>query len=441
MGLATDGTGNLYVSASLYNSTDFGSGSVSSAGGADLVVAKLDPASGNATWTKPFGDAQDQIAGGVAVSHSGQVAAIGTFTGSITAGNTITNSDSNAIDFILALDNNAGTALWAKPVNTKFGTLLAIGGNPARDEFVVCGYTAPCTDPNNPACTGAMTDLGVAGYVNSETDPGTSLPVYLEDIFIAKLNSATGAVVWAKQLGGAGSQVCSAVTMDSSGNVFATGYYNGTLGFGTGMPSFTDYTILALWVAKFDTATGAAITAKSYGGFSKQFPKGIAVDSSGNVAMTGNMKASLVFGPKTLTSAGSTDGFLAKLDSSLDPLWANRWGDAAAQEGHAVAFQSNGDIVVVGQMRGTAIFGSTTLVTTGTGSTDAYWARFTSDGSSIGCAAMRYGDVLSQSADSLIISNSGALYMAGFSKGTIDFGNGKSLTSVDSNGFVVQIGP
>jgi hypothetical protein len=41
----------------------------------------------------------------------------------------------------------------------------------------------------------------------------------------------------------------------------------------------------------------------------------------------------------------------------------------------------------------------------------------------------------------LIISNSGALYMAGFSKGTIDFGNGKSLTSVDSNGFVVQIGP
>jgi hypothetical protein len=275
-----------------------------------------------------------------------------------------------------------------------------------------------------------MTDLSLTGYVNSDK---------LEDIIIAKLNSATGAVVWAKQFGAAGTQLCKAVTMDSSGNVFAAGVYNGDFGAG-GLDTFGS-SVQAIWVAKLDGATGALVTAKDYGGNGLQAVNGIALDSSGNVAVTGNMQASLTFGGTTLTSAGGTDGFLAKLDPSLDPLWAKNWGDAKNQESHAVGFKSNGDIVVIGAMKGHATFGSTTLVAAGSAATDAYWAKFTSDSSSSDCPAMIYGDIANQSADFLAVSNGGTLNVAGFNKGTIDFGNGKSLTSAVSTGFVVQIGP
>jgi hypothetical protein len=287
-----------------------------------------------------------------------------------------------------------------------------------------------------------MTDLGVTGYLtNDGNDPVSGAPLHYENIVIAKVNSITGAVIWGRQYGAAGTQMCTAIALDNAGNVFAAGPYNGTLGFGTGLPFYTDYTINALWVAKLDGTNGNVLAAKSYGGVSKQAAKGIAVDSNDNVAVTGNMKISLVFGTKTLTGAGGTDGFLAKLNPSLDPLWAQNWGDTANQESHAVAFKSNGDIVVVGQMKGHATFGSTTLVTTGVGGFDAYWARFSSDGSSNGCAAMNYGDTMSQSADSLTINSSGVLNVAGFGTGTIDFGNGKSLTSTQPKGFLVQIGP
>jgi len=434
-GLSADGTGNLYIAATLFNSADFGSGSVSSAGSADLVVARLDPASGNATWTKPFGDDQDQFATGVAVSRSGQVVAMGTFFGSVTAGNNISNASSNAIDFIVGLNSADGTGLWAKSVDTKLGGLIAIAGsgNPEKDEVVVCGYTMPCAasaDPNDAGCTGPMTDLSLTGHVNSDK---------LEDIIIAKLHSATGAVVWARQYGGAGSQLCKAVTMDSSGNVFAAGVYNGD--FGAGSLDTFGPTVQAIWVAKLDSATGDIVTAKDFGGNGLQSVAGIAVDGGGNVAVTGNMQLSLAFGGTTLTSSGGTDGFLAKLDPNLAPLWAKNWGDAKNQESHAVGFKSNGDIVVVGAMKGHAVFGSTTLVAAGTAANDAYWAKYNADDSSGDCPAMIYGDIANQSADFLVISSGGALNVAGFSKGTIDFGNGKSLTSVNPSGFVVQIGP
>ncbi len=447
-GMALDSNGAQLVSATLVTTANFGSGNVSPAGGMDVVVAKLvmdpnDPSDPH--WTRTLGDTQDQMATGLAVTKSGRVAVMGNFSGSITAVNTITDTESVPIDFIAALDN-AGTKLWADAANTKAGALLAIAGNPNRDEFVVCGYTAPsCAhDPSHPAVSEPcepMADLGVAGYLTSEpNDPVTGLPVHLEDIVIAKVNSITGAVMWGRQYGAAGSQMCTAIALDDSGNVFAAGSYNGTLGFGTGLPSYTDYTIQSVWVAKLDGTNGDVISAKTYGGVSKQAPRGIALDSNGNLAITGNMKTSLVFGATTLTGAGGTDGFLAKLNPSLLPIWAESWGDSANQEAHSVAFDSAGDIVVVGLMKGATsgfVIGSTRLRNPTTSTTDAYLAKFKgSDGTPV-CAA-NYGDAANQSADSVAIASDDKISVSGFGSGTFSFGT-LPFTSSSPTGFVVQL--
>jgi hypothetical protein len=101
-----------------------------------------------------------------------------------------------------------------------------------------------------------------------------------------------------------------------------------------------------------------------------------------------------------------------------------------------------GDIVVVGQVKGSAVFDSTTLTSNGTAAYDAYWARFAADGSTL-CAAI-YGDSANQGGDIVAISSSAVgaqkdkVNLAGFATGTIDFGAGISLTSLSSRGFLLQ---
>src|SRR6185503_2838528 len=63
-------------------SVDFGAGALTSAGGIDAFVLKLDK-DGNPLWGKIFGDALDQEAQSVAVDAAGNIVVTGYFNGSI----------------------------------------------------------------------------------------------------------------------------------------------------------------------------------------------------------------------------------------------------------------------------------------------------------------------------------------------------------------------
>ena len=421
-GLASDKNGNLFMSATLFKTTDFGSGPVTPAGSADLAIAKVDPVTGQAVWTKLFGDASDQLAGKLAVAKSGQVGVIGTFTGSITAGNTITNAAADPIDLLMAVDGS-GAGLWAKAIDTKGGALQSIAADSAQDAFAVCGYT-----------TGAATDLVPGATAQSDG---------LEDILVAKINATTGAVLWSKQIGAAGSQLCNAVGMDAAGNVLVAGMYNGTLDFGSGAFSPAPAsTSMAIWMAKLDAATGSTMAAKSFGNSMNQLVRDVAIDNSGNVAVTGLLRGVVGFSSLTVGNAGPDGGvaaspgysaFAVKLDSSLTPVWARNWGAVQKDVPASLAFDSKGDLVVVGSLFDKADFGNGLVLTSATGVdspaplADAYWVKLKGDTGAALCGK-NYGDDFRQQADLVAVSRlaSGALAdaitVAGSLNGTIDFG-------------------
>jgi hypothetical protein len=421
-GLASDKDGSLFVSATLFKTTDFGSSPVTPAGSADLAIAKVDPVTGQAAWTKLFGDASDQLAGKLAVAKSGQVGVIGTFTGSITAGTTITNAAADPIDLLMAVDGS-GAGLWAKAIDTKGGALQDIAADSAQDAFAVCGFT-----------TGAATDLVPGATATSDG---------MEDILLAKINATTGAVLWSKQIGGAGSQLCSAVSMDAAGNVFAAGIYNGTLDFGSGAFSPAPAsTSMAIWIAKLDAATGSTMAAKSFGNSMNQVVSAMTIDNGGNVAVAGLLRGLVSFASFTRGNAGADGGaaagsgysaFAVKLDSSLTPVWARNWGAVQKDVPASLAFDSKGDLVVVGSLFDKADFGNGIVLTAATGvdstaaQSDAYWVKLKGD-TGTGLCGKNYGDDFRQQADHVAVSRlaSGALAdaitVAGSLNGTIDFG-------------------
>lgn len=189
-------------------------------------------------------------------------------------------------------------------------------------------------------------DPGVGVY--NITSAGTG------DVFISKLDK-DGNFVWAKSLGGAGYDKANSVATDASGNVYTTGYFNGTADFdpGAGVLSFTSAS-KDVFISKLDT-DGNFVWAKQFGGpfFYEDEAYDIKVDASGNVYTTGFFKNTTDFDPgpgvfnMSLTTGGS---FISKLDADGNFVWAKSFGgtDGGGVTGNSLTLDANGNVYTTG---------------------------------------------------------------------------------------------
>jgi hypothetical protein len=389
-GIGWDNDGSLITATTyfpLVTPAVFGSKTVTSYGSADMLVAKIDPSSGNASWVITVGDELDQNVTSVAVS-SASPGVIGTFTGTLDVFNgnqpnkVIVNSAPTAVDFIAGLNDADGSGLWAKKVNLGGGGLNAIAGQPAKDFFVVCGA--------------AMNNAASLAVTGTTTPPGT--PGGGNDVVVAAVKASDGSVIWSHLFGGAGNQACTAAALDDDGNAIFAGTYAGALDLGLGAlsPAPTGAGDKILWVAKLNGATGATLAAKAFGTTGIVQAGSVTPDAQGNVIVAGALFAPVTFGSVTLTPLGQNDAFVAKLDASLLPSWARRWGGAAGiATNQGAAVDSKGDVTVVGDFRGTIDVGpgDTVLTSTGTQPTNLNPFIVTLDGATgKTLCAQAYGD-------------------------------------------------
>ena len=167
-----------------------------------------------------------------------------------------------------------------------------------------------------------------------------------------------------------------AVAVDSAGNSIITGFFQGLIDFGSGsLSSAGDNDI---FLAKFNS-NGAPVFSFNFGDTSADIGNSVTVDSSGNVVITGKFKDDVNFGGGTLTSAGSDDIYVAKLGPSGNHLWSKRFGDADCQDGQDVAVDTSGNVILTGvQTTGTVDFGGGPL--TNSGSFEPFVAKFDSNG-------------------------------------------------------------
>jgi hypothetical protein len=230
--------------------------------------------------------------------------------------------------------------------------------------------------------------------------------------------------VWeARRAGGNGMDYGAGIVVDSSGNSYVTGEFEGTSAFGA--TTLTSAGINDIYVAKMDSG-GNFLWAKRAGGTSYDRGRGIAVDSSGNTYITGYFQGTAEFGATTLTSAGSSDTYIAKVDSGGNFLWAKRAGGTSGDEGHGIAVDSSGNAYVTGIFTGTAVFGATTLTSTSVGGGDTYIAKVDSGGNFLW--AKRAGGTSGNVGYGIAVDSSGNAYITGYFTGTAVFG-ATTLTS------------
>lgn len=184
-------------------------GCSTSAGNSDVFVARFG-SGGSHAWSRRFGDADIQVATGVAVDPAGNVAVAGTFQGSVDFGGGALTS-AGQYDLFLAKLEPAGTHLWSR----RFGdaqpqVAVAVAVDALGDVFLAGGLVG-------------SVDFGGG----SRTSAGSS------DVFAARFDAA-GSHLWSARFGDAGYQGAEAIAVDAAGNAVITGALQSSANFGGG---------------------------------------------------------------------------------------------------------------------------------------------------------------------------------------------------------------
>lgn len=419
--VVVDALGNVYTTGSFSGASDFDPGpgtfSLTSNGFIDLFISKLD-ASGNFVWAKQIGGANNDIAYSIALDPASNIYIAGYFSSLATDFDpnvtTFTMSPYSSNDgFICKLDG-AGNFIWAKKLGGggidyayacgidgsnnvyiagHFGsfpadfdpgpasyTLSPQGGN----DIYVCkldvngnfvwarSFGGTTQDYCYAIAVDSPGNVYTTGYYQSvaaDFDPGagtfTLSPVGQFDIFISKLDAA-GNFAWAKSIGGTVDDQGSGITVDGSGNVYTTGYFQNNADFDPGASTFTISAFGAedIFISKLDPA-GNFIWAKQLGGLSWDRGNGITLDALGNCYTTGyfsSMPGDFDPGPAVANftaQSGTPDIFVSKLDAGGNYVWAARMGGGLTDEAKGIALDAVGRVHTVGRFIGTCDFDPT----------------------------------------------------------------------------------
>ena len=86
---------------------------------------------------------------------------------------------------------------------------------------------------------------------------------------------------------------------------------------------------------------------KNFGGINADYVRGVAVDSFGNIVLTGTFSKTISFGSNTLTSESDTAVFLVKLTSNGEHIWSKKIELKTENSGQSVFVSNSNDIILV----------------------------------------------------------------------------------------------
>ncbi|MFT6503330.1 MAG: hypothetical protein ACJASQ_003465 [Crocinitomicaceae bacterium] len=428
--IAVDASGNTYSTGTFSGTTDFDPGAgalnLTSNGFLDIFIQKLD-ANGNLLWAKSMGGTSIDRGLSIAVDASGNVYTTGSFSETVDfdPGIGVTNLTSSGGDdiFIQKLDSN-GDLVWA--------------GSMGSASFGAAGYAITSDASGNIYTTGIFQgtidfDLG-PGLTNLTSNGG-------DDIFIQKLD-ASGNLLWAKSMGSAGAGNNDAglsIITDIFGNVYSTGFFQGTVDFdpGVGTTNLTSIGSLDGFIQKLDI-NGNFIWAKSIGGTCNDIGYSIAVDAIGNVYSSGEYCGTVDFDPgigtSNFTSNGIADAFIQKLDVNGDFVWGKSIGGISYDAAMSITLDANGNIYTTGNFESTVDFDPGPGVSnyTSNGFYDIFIQKLDVNGNFLWAGSMGGSDL--DFGSSIVVDNGNNIHTTGYFFLTADFDPGVGINNLTSNG-------
>ncbi|MCK0114727.1 SBBP repeat-containing protein [Gelidibacter sp. F63206] len=249
---------------------------------------------------------------------------------------------------------------------------------------------------------------------------------------------------WAKQMSGPSSENGTALTMDSSGNIYTIGQFYQTVDFDPSAETYhlTSNGELDIFISKLDPQ-GNFLWAKQIGGSTFDEPGDIAIDANGNILVGGYFRGTVDLNPgvgEMIVTKPGKEAFLLKLSPDGDFMWAKHWGGNNSSSSNiinAITLDSSGNIVIGGSFEGTNDLnpGTPSFTVTPSGQGDAYISKLDSNGDFLW--AITFGGEERYSIDTvetLVVDNSDNIVASGNFYGT-----DSTFNLQDEGGFYIKL--
>lgn len=290
----------------------------------------------------------------------------------------------------------------------------------------------------------AQGNIALAGSTDSPDFP-TASPTQSQigggiDAYVAKLNPAGSALIYASYLGGTADEEGYGIGVDASGNAYVAGY--------TGSDDFP--TVAALqptfggsydaFVSKLSPA-GLTLYATYLGGSDEDLGTGIAVDASGNAYVTGytgsgNFPATV--GALQSTIGGAIDAFVTKLNPAGSALvYATYLGGVDIDYGAAIALDSAGRAHVTGYVSSSSFPTVKPIQPVFMGVYDVFVAKFDPIGSALLFSTF-LGGIDDDEGFAIAVDGRGDIYLTGLTT-SYNFPTALPLQSALNGGYDVFV--
>lgn len=336
VGVATDLQGNAIAAGF---TTGAFSGFSNPNGVSQDFVAKFDPA-GTQLWLQQFGTANGDQLAGVAVDTQGNIAVAGVTEGAFPG---FANAN-HLLEAVVEKLDSSGHQLWLQQFNLSSSTAVAGVAVDNQGNVLVCGQVSP------------------SPY---QASPFPYSPMQPMNLFVEKLNGATGAEEWTQQFGNQNAtDSVSGIAVDGQGNPVLVGTSSGAF---PGTMNPPDMNPSLPFVLKLAAATGQTLWVQQSSNQvlpSGYFYNAVAVDGQGNVLADGEGE-----GPQCLVfKINGTNG---------SPIWQQNFGGAQQCLAGGLALDTDGSIMAGGYAAGAFLPNFTAMTD------DIFLAKFTSGGQAV----------------------------------------------------------
>lgn len=311
------------------------------------------------------------------------------------------------------------------------GTLLWASSAGSSDPHRITSLAADTA--GNLIAVGSFSASSLAFGSITLTNAGSS------DAFVVKYDP-TGTPLWAIAIGGPSWEEATGVATDSFGNIYLTGHFESSqLTIGSVTLTNTDSGTKDIFLIKL-SRQGQVLWAQSFGGPDTDFGQAIAVSPIGDIAITGVFWSNgFSIGSTVLTSSGQGDLFVARLNASGQPLWAQKAGGTDSEIPYGIAFDPTDHIVVVGtSWSNPVIFDNQSFPNQG--SNDLFVAKYRPNSQLLWARSAGGSD--SEEAHAVTIDTGGRIYVAGyFASAGVSFGSHSLQSNGGADAFVVAYDP
>ncbi|HVY30683.1 MAG TPA: SBBP repeat-containing protein [Polyangiaceae bacterium] len=419
--IAVEPVGTFTITGTVTGNVDFGGGKLVGGGGRDAYLAQFD-SDGEHRWSAVYGDAGTQEGAGVSVRSDGRLAVVGSFSGAIDFGNGWLGSHGNRDAFVAELDHDGKNAFFTEG----FGD---------SDYQIASGVTF--AESGLAVWAGAFRGSGFLG-VTSHTSVGSV------DALVAA-HDDTGKSSWAMQAGNQLAQRANAIAgSDVDGSVFVAGNMLGQLKFGACSQVTGSATVEHGFIAWID-GSGNCNRNLVFNGNGASQAVAVATGKSplsSLVAVGGHFVEDFSFaGVTAVDSTLENDAFVAVLEGnrnsySFSPVYLTTFGGAGSQQVNGLAFDSQDNLLVVGEYDGEGA--GVGLPSTET--SHAFVVKYDSSGKQVWSKSFG-GAGARSSASTVGLDSDDNIYVAGSFEGTMALSTGALASAGHDDIFVVKLAP